>query len=326
MSDQKSIYTHSPIKIQALLMLCAAVMVSISLYLTRHYFNTVFPSNSLGGAICNIDSFFNCDATTLSPLSNLFDVPIALFGIMFGLFIFVGFAFKNLKIESSIFYILTLNLAGCIVLLFYSLFALGSLCPFCFIYYMASTGAFLLFLPYRKSYRGEPLTLSIFFAVMILAMLPVKLSTADKIKNKSHFTKALMNQFNALPRLEQLPQSPFRLGSKIKKLEDVPIQMLIFSDFQCPACKRLNDTVHRLAMSYKGRIDMQYFFYPLDSNCNKAIKRPMHPFACKAAYMASCKPEDFQEIHDDIFENQGKLSDEWIEDYAQKKRSTRLYE
>lgn len=317
--DDKSIYNDSPIKIQALLMLCAGVMAAISLYLIRHYFNTVFPSESFSSTVCNIDGFFNCDATTLSPMSNIFGVPIAMPGFMIGLLIFSGFMFKTPKMESSLFYLLMLNLAGCLILLFYSLFVLGSICPFCFIYYIASAGAFLLFLPYRKGHRPDILTLSILFVVIIIAMIPVKLTAIDKIKNKSNFATTLMDQFNTLPRISQLPESPFRLGTRVKKFDDVPIRIHIFSDFQCPACKRLNDVVHRLSMSYKDKLDMQYFFYPLDSNCNKAVGRPMHSLACKAAYMASCDMEKFQEIHDDIFENQHKLSDKWLENYAGKR-------
>ena len=116
-------------------------------------------------------------------------------------------------------------------------------------------------------------------------MIPVKLTAMDKMKKKSNFATTLIDQFNTLPRINQLPQSPFRLGTKVKKFDDVPIRIHIFSDFQCPACKRLNDVIHRLSMSYKDKVDMQYFFYPLDSHCNKAMKRPMHPLACKAAYM-----------------------------------------
>ena len=120
--DDKSIYNDSPIKIQALLMLCAGIMAAISLYLVRHYFNTIFPTDSFSGTVCNIDSFFNCDATTLSSMSHIFGVPIAMLGFMIGILIFSGFMFKNLKMESSLFYLLTLNLIGCLILLFYSLF------------------------------------------------------------------------------------------------------------------------------------------------------------------------------------------------------------
>ena len=45
---------------------------------------------------------------------------------------------------------------------------------------------------------------------------------------------------------------------------------------------------------------------------NEDVKRNVHPMACKAAYLASCLKDYFHKVHDEIFENQGSLSTEWL--------------
>ena len=74
-----------------------------------------------------------------------------------------------------------------------------------------------------------------------------------------------------------------------------------------------------LKKRYAGKINIQYFFYPLDQNCNPNMKSPMHLYACQAAYLAACVgDEKFEEVHDYIFENQGKMDVEWLNNLAKK--------
>ncbi|EQC51828.1 hypothetical protein M901_2428, partial [Bacteriovorax sp. DB6_IX] len=47
------------------------LMAVFSIYLTSHYFTAKYPTGFESGSMCNINSFFNCDATTLSPLGNI---------------------------------------------------------------------------------------------------------------------------------------------------------------------------------------------------------------------------------------------------------------
>ena len=94
--------------------------------------------------------------------------------------------------------------------------------------------------------------------------------------------------------------------------------MIIFSDFQCPACKALSKMIHPLMKRYKDKLNIDYYFYPLDPACNSKMTRNLHPLACKAAYFTYCTRDKFLETHDLIFDNQSSLSDEWIEGQARK--------
>ncbi|MGE5244974.1 MAG: thioredoxin domain-containing protein [Betaproteobacteria bacterium] len=80
-----------------------------------------------------------------------------------------------------------------------------------------------------------------------------------------------------------------------------PIEMIEFSDFECPFCLRANPTVQQVLATYGDRIRFVYRNFPL----------PSHPDALPAAEAAQCANEQgkFWPYHDRLFANSGKLSD-----------------
>jgi protein-disulfide isomerase len=79
------------------------------------------------------------------------------------------------------------------------------------------------------------------------------------------------------------------------------IEMIEFSDFQCPFCQRANPTVDQVLKTYGDRIRFVYRHFPL----------PNHPNARPAAEAAQCAEEQgkFWEYHDRLFANSSKLTD-----------------
>jgi uncharacterized membrane protein len=138
MTSEKSLYKNGSFNTHALLIISSLIMIASSIYLTQHYFNVVFSSSLKAGSICDINSFFNCDSSTLSSASNIWGVPVSVFGIFTGIMILLGYLFKDEGSEGTIYNFLLVNLIGCIILFIYSLAVLGSLCPFCTLYYIAS--------------------------------------------------------------------------------------------------------------------------------------------------------------------------------------------
>jgi protein-disulfide isomerase len=82
---------------------------------------------------------------------------------------------------------------------------------------------------------------------------------------------------------------------------DAPIEMIEFSDFQCPFCLKANPTVTQVLNTYGDRIRFVYRHYPL----------PNHPNARPAAEAAQCANEQgkFWPYHDQLFARDGRLSD-----------------
>ena len=305
--SKKSIYENSSINTMIILFLLSACMIGFSIYLTSHYFELKFPTGLESGSFCNLNSFFNCDKTTLSPMSNFAGVPISIFGIIIGALVMIGLFFKNEKYEKSLYFTLVVNAIGCGALFLYSLLALGGLCPFCTLYYIVSWITLWLFIKKSESYIPHPGFLAGFLAIVLFFSYMTKLNVDKKIENLSSVANDLIRQYYALPNLgSATPPSEF----KIATAANAPIKMQIFSDFECPACKALSELMPQILLRYGGKIDIEYFFYPLDHNCNPSMQRPLHQQACRAAYFAACMPKDnFGTLHDDIFHNQERLAD-----------------
>lgn len=312
---QKSIYQESSINMTMLLSLLSIIMIGLSIYLTDHYFNVKFPTGIDAGSICNISGLFNCDAATHSAASNIFGVPISVFGIVIGFLVLLGLIIKNENFEKTIFFFLILNFAGCIALFFFSIISLGSLCPFCTLYYITSAIILYFFFKFSESYIPHPGTLVAFGVVFMAAAFLTKMNVDSKVKAQSSVAQGLIQQYYALPNLgEPSPASEF----KVATAANAPIKMHIFSDFECPACKALSSIMPQLIARYGGKIDIQYYFYPLDNSCNPNMDRPLHQYACKAAYVATCMPlANFGTVHDEIFHNQERIGD-YLEEVIKK--------
>jgi protein-disulfide isomerase/uncharacterized membrane protein len=308
-----TIYQTNKIKTTIKVFILSSLMIGFSAYLAQHYFELRFPTGLASKSLCNLDQFFNCDKTTLSSLGNIAGVPIAFFGALIGIFTMAGLVFKNKDYERTIFFILAVNFIGCIFLFSYSLFILKGLCPFCTLYYIVS-GATLYYF-YRKSESAKPSIgyLALFAAIVISLSFLVKMNVDSKEQNQSAIGADSIKQFYSLPDLGT-PKiiSDFKIATAL----NAPIKMVIFSDFECPACKALSEIVPLLTNRYIGKIDIQYFYYPLDMNCNPSMERPIHQYACKAAYAATCMPlGNFVKTHDELFANQDKFGSGFLDQY-----------
>ena len=86
------------------------------------------------------------------------------------------------------------------------------------------------------------------------------------------------------------------------------VYLVEFSDFECPACGAVQPTVNALTNQYKDKLLYVYRHFPLS----------IHPFAQKAAEVSEAANAQgkFWEMHDLLFANQAKLSDQEFSDLA----------
>jgi len=91
--------------------------------------------------------------------------------------------------------------------------------------------------------------------------------------------------------------------------KNAPLQVVIFSDFQCPFCGRVEPTLAQMEKEYGGKVRMTWKNYPL----------PFHNNAEPAAEaaMAAGAQGKFWEMHDTLFKNQTALDRPSLEKYAQ---------
>lgn len=89
---------------------------------------------------------------------------------------------------------------------------------------------------------------------------------------------------------------------------NAPIELVEFSDFQCPYCLRADPTVRQVLATYGDRIHLVYRHYPL----------PNHPNARPAAEAATCAGDQgkFWAYHDRLFGNQARLENADLKQHA----------
>jgi protein-disulfide isomerase len=103
---------------------------------------------------------------------------------------------------------------------------------------------------------------------------------------------------------------PVNVGNApAKGPKNAPITLVVFSDFQCPFCGRIEPTLAKLESEYPGKIRVAWKNFPLSFHQNA---KP----AAKAA-MAAGEQGKFWEMHDKLFANQQQLDRASLEKYGQ---------
>jgi protein-disulfide isomerase len=90
--------------------------------------------------------------------------------------------------------------------------------------------------------------------------------------------------------------------------ENAPVEIVEFSDFQCPFCLSAFPTVNKVLAEYGDKIRFIYRHYPL----------PNHPNARPAAEASACAAEQgkFWPYHDRLFSSAGKISESELKEHA----------
>ena len=108
--------------------------------------------------------------------------------------------------------------------------------------------------------------------------------------------------------LEPPRQNVAAANAESKGPKTAPIEIVEFSDFQCPYCKSANPTVEQVLSTYGDRIHFVYRHYPLPSHANA---RP-------AAEASQCAAEQgkFWVYHDKLFASPSRLGDNDLKQHA----------
>ena len=125
---------------------------------------------------------------------------------------------------------------------------------------------------------------------------------------RGQYLAILKSKTNVKVMLDPPRQMVSAAGSPTKGSASAPIEIIEFSDFQCPFCLRADPTVRQVLTTYGDKIRFVYRHYPL----------PNHPFARPAAEAAACAGEQgkFWQYHDLLFANPSKLSDADLKQHA----------
>lgn len=327
--DKKGLTLNGLTIPHALQILISALMVTVGIYLTTHYYDTLFPTTLEGGkSLCDISSFWNCDVATYSPVSSFAGVPIAFFGFLNGIVFLTASLFPSVGKERTAYALARWNAIGCVVLFAYSLIALGTLCPMCSAYYVLSLASAYLFWRYGQGdWLPDFKVAGIWAVVALTAAVAFNRYTDDKKIKQVSLSGQVVAQFLKLANYgDPETESPFKVHMATAAFADAPIRVSVFSDFQCPFCKVVAEQLPTLVRQYGDKVNIQYFFYPLDSSCNTNVKSAMHQYACRAAMLAACDPVRFPELHDEIFAGQEGMNLDTLGAIAAKHGLTACFE
>jgi protein-disulfide isomerase len=88
--------------------------------------------------------------------------------------------------------------------------------------------------------------------------------------------------------------SGHRMGSR-----SAPVTLVIFSDFQCPACRALAGSLREVRAKHPNDLAVVFRHFPL----------PKHPLAVPAVHASECAAEQgrFEQFHDAVFERQDSV-------------------
>jgi protein-disulfide isomerase len=112
-------------------------------------------------------------------------------------------------------------------------------------------------------------------------------------------------QFVELSFVQSLPIN----NSAVKGMQNAPITITLFDDFQCPYCARLVPTLEQVVAAYPQQVKVVFKHFPLS----------MHRFAQPAAIasLAARNQGKFWPLHDQLFANYNKLNDDLIRQLAE---------
>lgn len=145
-------------------------------------------------------------------------------------------------------------------------------------------------------------TLILVFGVAFLFGRTVPPELIDTIKLKAGSRHVLLpnqGEETATPSATVSPKEATAEAEATSSAEKKVVQVVEFSDLQCPACKAASPIIPALREKFPGQVEFVFRHYPLTQ---------IHPNAMNAAYAAEAagKFNKFWEMHDLLFEKQGE--------------------
>lgn len=299
----------------------ASLGLFISVYLLWHHTQVQLGLEE-SSSFCSFGKVSNCDVVNASRFSEVGGVPLAALGVAyFGVLLILGFFFPvkqtgfrlSLKLMTGL---ATLALVFDLFLLIQiQWLTLRSFCLLCILTYFANLGHLvgsILLLKSPVSPKGgktkskkEGLRWGVaLFCILIFTgislALPSFIVSQDKNYEKNKIAiQDFLEQWDQIES-QEIPTSPLD-GSWGNK--DASTQIVIFSDFQCPFCRKTAFQFHTLLPSFQDKVFVVFKHFPLNPSCNPAVEHNMHPYACSLAQLAVCaaKKERFGEFHDAVF-------------------------
>jgi uncharacterized membrane protein/predicted DsbA family dithiol-disulfide isomerase len=289
-------------------------------------------------SFCDINATVSCGQAYLSRYGSIAGVPVAIGGLAFFLLVLMlvwGSGGKSRIADSApayIFALSTVALAVVLYLAYASVFILRAVCPLCVATYIAVIGIFVISggasslpmssLPKRASRDLRVLVttpVALIIALLFLggatsavALFPREDVRSVRAQQATPITAEQRSEFEKWWEMQPRVQVPYTA-------EGAKVVVVKFNDYQCPPCKQTYDAYEPILAKYESR-GVKYIMrhFPLNPQCNSAVKAMVHAAACDAAaaaVMAKSKGT-YDKLTAWFFANQEKLSPATVRDAA----------
>lgn len=326
MSDKKTWYYISYAVI--------ALGLAISGYLLIHHFN-VIAGKQFTSDLCSVLFGKGCTNASFSKVSTFLHIPVGGWGIIYlvliGCFVLFSQVLVRKEEDDMIQIAFWISVPGIVFSAFYMMVMITQpifFCPFCTAFHILNFGLFLILkrltgLSFAGLFRGlgrgfgyiflgksvgegfiKWKWLAYFFPVILgLAVYQYSQIQGLTIRNKK---LAAYDPLAELEKYESRKYWDIKVNEDDPLLgpQDAPVNLVVFSDLQCPVCALFAANFTDLIQFNKGKLNIRFKHFPLSSNCNPAAKKQdLHPLACQAAQAAEAArlQGKFWIFHDSIF-------------------------
>lgn len=288
--------------------------------------------DSAGDSACNVNEVINCDVVNQSAASEMFGVPITLFGLGFyaGLMLAAMFhksSTPRLFQVSGLFAVLNLIYSAWLA---YQASLIGAVCFVCITIYAAN--ALLLWAALEGLKKNEErlrpapalltswttLIISGTFAVVVIGgagqwnQVKAK-DPAQAIKKAQQSDAPVELDANMLAQLYMQPANPVELDGSEHVLGDpnAPYLLVEWADYGCPHCAIAASELPQLVKEMPN-IQVRFKAFPLSGPCNPAMQSDGDPRRCQAAAAVECAGDQakFWDLQHLVFANQQNLEDD----------------
>jgi protein-disulfide isomerase/uncharacterized membrane protein len=307
-----------------LALLFIAIAIGSHLYLTDHFYQLAL-GLSQDGSACNIDRKFNCDTVSASRYSSFLTIPMAAWGVgANAILLILTFAWLvRWTDDEDALGFFTTGLGGfifatSIVMSSISAFILKTYCIFCMVTYACSVVVFLLLLASYKSGRNSAAPLPFEFSRLkpylwtflgipgAAYLMNVGILSNYGAKNLSELVSSSLADWTTAPAVTIATPAALVKGAAVA---DTDFLIQEFADFRCGHCKAASAPLEAFVSS-RERVRLEFFNFPLDSTCNKAIDFG-DGGSCALAQGVQCAESKAQkgwDMHYTAFKNQEEVN------------------
>ncbi len=295
-------------------------------------------------SFCDVSASVSCTEAYTSRFGSVAGVPVALFGVLFFVFVLGLIALCSRSASASqnlpgyVFALSNAGLAVVLYLAYASFVVLKAVCVLCVGTYIAIIGLFLLSgaatgypmtsLPKRAArdfgtMLRTPAALSAALVFMVAAVGAILLFPSEPVTAAAPATA------------EQAPASvPAASAIQVQQLEEylaqqprVPIMapsdgaavvIIKFNDYQCPPCRQTymeyKSVFAKWAKDAPGQVKYMTRDFPLEPQCNQFVPQEIHPSACEAAVAVRLAREKgkAEAMEEWVFSNQPSLTPDLV--------------